>query len=329
MSRLNLLIITQKVDKNDPILGFFHRWIEEFAKHCAQVSVICLQEGEHTLPANVSVYSLGKEKHIGKLTQLIRLYSYILTHRKEYDAVFVHMNPEYLVLAGVFFRLLGKKVGLWYAHGAVSLYLRVGIFFSHIVFTSTDEGLRVYTKKKCVMGQGIDTNHFNKKEIQKDTILRLITVGRLSPSKNIETLLKACARLSQKIYLSTLLSWAMQIPKKKKSTLTKCACLRKKKKLPIILPGMALFLSASFLRFCATRIYSFTIARHKVLIKHLSRRRLAGLLWCLRIARIERLQKTKLLSIFSLPKTIESSPIFWKLFQCKFLKKEKKQWRRL
>ena len=30
---MNLLLITQKIDKDDPILGFFHRWVEEFAKH--------------------------------------------------------------------------------------------------------------------------------------------------------------------------------------------------------------------------------------------------------------------------------------------------------
>ena len=31
---MKLLIITQKVDSADPILGFFHQWVEEFAKHC-------------------------------------------------------------------------------------------------------------------------------------------------------------------------------------------------------------------------------------------------------------------------------------------------------
>lgn len=34
---MRLLIITQKVDENDAILGFFHGWIAEFAKHCEQL----------------------------------------------------------------------------------------------------------------------------------------------------------------------------------------------------------------------------------------------------------------------------------------------------
>ena len=58
---MRLLICTQAIDKNDPILGFFHRWVIEFAKHFEHISVICLREGTHTLPENVSVYSLGKE----------------------------------------------------------------------------------------------------------------------------------------------------------------------------------------------------------------------------------------------------------------------------
>ena len=59
---MKLLIVTQAIDSEHPILGFFHRWVEEFAKHCEHVHVICLQAGKHSLPANVTVHSLGKER---------------------------------------------------------------------------------------------------------------------------------------------------------------------------------------------------------------------------------------------------------------------------
>lgn len=49
---MNLLIITQKIDQNDDVLGFFHRWVEEFSKYCELVIVICLQKGEYDLPAH-------------------------------------------------------------------------------------------------------------------------------------------------------------------------------------------------------------------------------------------------------------------------------------
>ena len=45
-----LLIITQKVDKNDQLLGFFIDWIIRFAQKFDKVTVLCLEKGEFILP---------------------------------------------------------------------------------------------------------------------------------------------------------------------------------------------------------------------------------------------------------------------------------------
>ena len=55
---MRLLILTQKVDQNDDILGFFHGWIREFSKNFETITVISLGVGEYNLPANVRVLSL-------------------------------------------------------------------------------------------------------------------------------------------------------------------------------------------------------------------------------------------------------------------------------
>src|SRR3989344_2582413 len=99
---MRLLICTQAVDKDDRVLGFFHTWLIEFAKHFKQITIICLKEGAHTLPNNVLVYSLGKEKghppHLSKLVYAWRFVRLAWKLRKNYDAVFVHMNQEYVLL---------------------------------------------------------------------------------------------------------------------------------------------------------------------------------------------------------------------------------------
>ncbi len=59
-NNMKLLILTQKVDVDDDVLGFMHGWIAEFAKSCEQVIVICLQRGRYEFPKNVKVLSLGK-----------------------------------------------------------------------------------------------------------------------------------------------------------------------------------------------------------------------------------------------------------------------------
>ncbi len=43
-SKKRILIVTQTVDTQDPVLGFFVRWIEEFAKHAEELTVICLEK---------------------------------------------------------------------------------------------------------------------------------------------------------------------------------------------------------------------------------------------------------------------------------------------
>ncbi len=194
---MRLLVITQVVDTEHPILGFFHRWVEEFAKHVEQIHVICLEEGRHELPDNVSVYSLGKEAGKGRLHMLLTFYKLIWQLRKEYDNVFVHMNQIYVILGAPFWRTLGKKVGLWYAHGAVSVSLRVAVPLTSYVFTSTKEGLRIETKKRVLAGQGIDTTNFKVAPKQTSDTLRITTVGRISQSKNLQTLLNACSILKK------------------------------------------------------------------------------------------------------------------------------------
>ena len=39
-----------------------------------------------------------------------------LKEKKNYDAVFSHMNPEYICVAGVLWKAWHKKIALWYNH---------------------------------------------------------------------------------------------------------------------------------------------------------------------------------------------------------------------
>ncbi len=94
---MKLLIFTQKVDKNDTTLGFFHLWLMGFAKRCESVHVICYGKGEYDLPENVHVYSLGKEYRAGKINYAKNSIKYLFNLRGKYDKVFVHMNPMYIV----------------------------------------------------------------------------------------------------------------------------------------------------------------------------------------------------------------------------------------
>src|SRR4051812_42401773 len=132
---MRLLVVTQAVDLDNPVLGFFHSWIEEIAKHFESVVVVCLFEGRHALPSNGEVFSLGKEKkETNRALYTQRFLALVWGLRSKYDSVFVHMNQEYVLAAGWIWILLGKRIYLWRNHYAGSIATDVAAAFCTKVF---------------------------------------------------------------------------------------------------------------------------------------------------------------------------------------------------
>lgn len=193
---MKLLICTQKVDLNDSVLGFFHAWISAFAKKWDHITVICLEKGDVSLPENVKVKSLGKENMVNvtplsKLKYSYRFYRLLYDIRGSYDTVFVHMNPEYVLLAGVLWRLFGKKVFLWYNHHAGGIAVRLSALISHRILHTSPYAFPARLKNAVSMPAGIDTDLFHREKsrsLEENTILYL---GRIAPIKGVHTLLQA------------------------------------------------------------------------------------------------------------------------------------------
>jgi glycosyltransferase involved in cell wall biosynthesis len=197
---MKLLIVTQRLDMDDPILGFFHGWIIKFSEHFESIVVICLYKGECMLPSNVKVFSLGKENNISRLGYIINFYKYIWLERRNYDRVFIHMNQIYVLLGAMFWKLFGKEIFLWYTHKSVTISLRIATIFVSKIFSASKESFRIKTKKLQVIGHGIDIDLFsfddNKRFDSKG--LKLITVGRISESKDLVTIVRAIDILKNK-----------------------------------------------------------------------------------------------------------------------------------
>src|SRR3989338_5542847 len=195
---MRLLIITQKVDKNDQLLGFFIAWLERFSKKFEKINVLCLERGEFSLPDNVRVVSLGKDMRVSKPVQLFNFYKNIF--KKYYDSVFVHMNPIWVVLGGLSWKFMNKKIFFWYTHKAVTPKLRLAEKFADVIFTASKESFRLPSKKVIITGHGIDTELFQPSEKLKvkSEKLMILSVGRIAPVKNYETLINAAKILKDK-----------------------------------------------------------------------------------------------------------------------------------
>lgn len=155
---MKVLLITEKLDKNDDSASFFHGRLLDFASECEALSVVVLENKSHSLPDNVNVYSLGKENNVSKFGIVCNFYKYIFTHYQEYNRVFVHRNPVYVVVGGWFWRLMGKEVTLWYSHTYSDWMLHLAVFFASQVITPSEKSFPFKTKKlKIVSGHDLDS----------------------------------------------------------------------------------------------------------------------------------------------------------------------------
>jgi len=206
---MKLLILTQTVDLRDPTLGFFIDWIKEFSKKAEKITVICLKKGEFELPENVTVLSLGKTTRkitgLSKLKYIFNFYKFILSNSKEYDTVFVHMNPEYVCLGGLIWKIFRKKIYLWYVHRAVNLKLRVAEKFVSKIFTASSSSFKLKSRKIEVVGHGILISFFSLKDDYNFTEpIKILTVSRITPIKRLESVILTCAILRDKFDISSV-----------------------------------------------------------------------------------------------------------------------------
>lgn len=157
---MKLLIITQVVDKNYVPLCFAVEWFREFGKQCEKVTVIGQQVGEYSLPSNVHVLSLKKEAGKSKLLQVLRFYRLAWKYRNDYEAVFVHMTPIWVVFGAPLWLLLRKRMYLWYEARGTGWNLRWGLKFVRKAFSASQGGMPIKTAKSVLTGHGVDISFF-------------------------------------------------------------------------------------------------------------------------------------------------------------------------
>src|SRR3989344_3493663 len=204
---INLLVCTEAIDRNDPLLGFFHDWVQEFARHAHRVHVICLGYGARNLPANVMEHSLGKEvirssgtgvfRVLKRLRYSARFLGNAWRLRKQYDTVLVHLSPEYILLAGFLWHLLGKRIGFWYNDKEASLLVRFAIKLSDVVFYSNRDSFVAKSPNARLIPMGVDTDIYMTHE-RKATSNSLLFLGRITPKKKLDTILAGFAQVRER-----------------------------------------------------------------------------------------------------------------------------------
>ena len=201
---IDLLLCTEAVDRNDPLLGFFHDWVQEFGRHAHKVHVICLGYGARNLPANVMEHSLGKElmrrptkasgfRVLKRARYSLRFLRHVWQLRGKYDTVLVHLSPEYILLAGYLWHLMGKRIGFWYNDKEASWLVRLAANLSDVIFYSSPESFAANYPHARQIPMGVDTDIYVSHE-RKATPDSVLFLGRITPKKKLDVVLSAFSK---------------------------------------------------------------------------------------------------------------------------------------
>lgn len=191
---VKLLMITRKVDKNDWLAGFTYYWVKKIGEKVKNLKVICLEKGDTSgLPQNIEIYSLGKEKNNSRFDRFLKFQKLAFELVPEVDGIFCHMNPEYTIAIWSYAKIFGKKIVSWYTHGTVSWRTKALTILANKILTASKESFRINSKKVVITGHGINTDLYKPSAEKKsdEKIFRILSVGRISPTKDYETLIKA------------------------------------------------------------------------------------------------------------------------------------------
>ena len=196
-----LYIFNLATDLDNPLLAFTHDWIKASLSEAQHIEVVSTHVGRIELPSQVHVREIGGgslSKRVVGILRLYRIFVEIVKHRKQV-IVFYHMSNKFAALIGLPLRILRVRQGLWYSHSASPLSFKLAAKFSNLVFSSSPHALPISNEKCRYVGHGIDFSQFplvsNDIYVHQRTF---ISVGRISPIKNLELFIKAVAESKMK-----------------------------------------------------------------------------------------------------------------------------------
>ncbi len=193
---LRVIMLVQKIDEADWLVGFTVGWIRALAAHVKSLDVVALEAQPTLLPANIHVHSLGKERRVGRIRELLAFERILSDLSRQADVIFGHLTPRYTWLAAPWAATHRVPQCLWYTHRQIDLELRLAARSARWIATAAPGSFPLPGPKVHVLGHGIDAQRFSPGDVQPDADSPLIlAVGRVAPIKRHDILIEAAALL--------------------------------------------------------------------------------------------------------------------------------------
>jgi glycosyltransferase involved in cell wall biosynthesis len=184
-----LVFVTQQVDPEHSLLAGAVPMIRALASRVDEVVVLADRAVEGALPENcrVRLYTAGSQVRRG--ARYAHALNEELTPRPL--AVLVHMTPLLAVLAAPLTRPRGVPLLLWFTHWKVTRRLILAERLATAILTVDERSFPLSSPKVVPIGHGIDMEKFPCTSRDPAQRLRVVALGRTSPSKGLETIVRA------------------------------------------------------------------------------------------------------------------------------------------
>ena len=190
---MKLVVITQRVDEDDPALGATVPKLRALAERVDELVVLALAARPAELPANVRVETFGAATQALRGARLLaRLAPEV---RRKPVVVLAHMSPIYAILAASLTRPRRIPLLLWFTHWRASPTLTLAQRLSTRVLSVNERSFPIASTKLVATGHGVEVGPGRVAARRGDGPLRLLALGRTSPAKGLDAIVDAIADL--------------------------------------------------------------------------------------------------------------------------------------
>ena len=189
MKPINICFITQIYDEDDPYRSNVVEWIRNISCNSKvnHLHIITKYKSKRKVGNKCSISTI---QHRFKFVSLILFYREIFKQVSKKSIIFIHMGGPYGINLFLFKLFFNTKVYQWWAHPVISASTKIGFYLTiDKLFTCSESSFPINSKKKLVIGHGVNINRFSLRKNLKPSNKSLVTASRLTSRKNIHKMI--------------------------------------------------------------------------------------------------------------------------------------------
>ena len=195
---MKLVFVTQELDPAHGALAQSLDLVDALSRRVDELAVVT-RALRADVPANVRAAEFDAPTQLRRGVAFERA---LIPSMRGADAVFVHMVPQFALLAAPAAKLRRLPLLLWYTHWNAGRPLRLALPLVDAVVSVDQSSFPLSTPKLHGIGHAIDVDRFSASPpAPHDGPLRLLALGRTARWKGLATLLDALALVEQDVRL--------------------------------------------------------------------------------------------------------------------------------